>query len=370
MGDMDSSSPTPVPPQASPQTSRAVICIAVVVVLVALRLAAQLVLPILIALLLAVALEPVVVWLRRCRLPRALAAALVTMVLVGGCGLGVAQLASPAADWLERAPQSLRQLERKLRPVKQPVDQVRRATEQVEKLAGGGEGPSRGGSDLNLGSLFVSNVGVLAAQAVVMIFLLFFLLASGDQLIRNAARVPVRRGDRRRLFLVLRRIRADLTGYVATISAINLGLGIAAGLAMWALGMPNPALWGAMAGLLNYIPYAGTFLTVAVVALVGLLSFDEIWLGLLPAAAIVVLHILEADLVTPTLIGRRLTLPPLMVFLSLTVWTWMWGIAGTILAVPLLIVLKVIADHVDGLRPVAPFLTAGALRVHVSRRGG
>jgi predicted PurR-regulated permease PerM len=125
---------------------------------------------------------------------------------------------------------------------------------------------------------------------------------------------------------------------------------------MWALGMPNPALWGVLAGLLNYVPYAGALATMVVVGTVGLLSFDELWRGLLAPAVILALHVIESDVVTPWLVGRRLTLPALMVFLSLTIWTWMWGIAGAMLAVPLLVVLKVAADHVPLLRPLAPFL--------------
>jgi predicted PurR-regulated permease PerM len=128
---------------------------------------------------------------------------------------------------------------------------------------------------------------------------------------------------------------------------------------MWALGVPNPALWGALAALLNYMPYAGAMLNVVILAVVGLLSFEELWRGLLPAAVFLVLTTLESDLITPTVVGRRLTLPPLMVFLSLLVWGWMWGVAGALLAVPLLVILKVVADYSPALRPLAPFLGSG-----------
>ncbi|MGE5516346.1 MAG: AI-2E family transporter [Bacteroidota bacterium] len=319
--------------------------------------AAELILPLLVALLLAIVLAPLMQRLRRWGVPRAAAALVLTATLVGGLGWGVEMLAAPAADWLHRAPQSLRALEGKLRPVKEPVEQVQRATEQVERLASGGNTnavtvrPSSG-----FGSQAVLGAGVLMAQAAVVVVVLFFLLASGDRLIRQAARLPRTPERRRRLVTVARRIKQDVAAYLGTITLINAALGLVAGLALWALGMPNPALWGVLAGLLNYVPYAGALTTMAVVGMVGLLSFDELWRGLLAPAIILALHVAESDVVTPLLVGRRLTLPALMVFLSLTLWTWMWGVAGAMLAVPLLVVLKVAADHVELLRPLAPFL--------------
>lgn len=322
--------------------------------------AADLVLPLLVALLLAMVLAPVQQRLRRWGVPRTVAALAITASLMGGLGWGIEMLAAPAADWLHRAPQSLRQLEGKLRPVKEPVEQVQRATEQVERLATGGSGDAAVTvRQSSLGSQAVLGVGGLVAQTAVVVVVLFFLLVSGDRLMRQAARLPRTAERRRRLIVVTRRIKQDVAAYLGTITLINAGLGLAAGLAMWALGMPNPALWGVLAALLNYIPYAGAITTMAVVGVVGLLTFDELWRGLLPPAIILGLHLAESDVVTPLLVGRRLTLPALMVFLSLTVWSWMWGIPGAILAVPLLVVLKVAADHMDMLRPLAPFLRDG-----------
>lgn len=352
------SSPPPSPPAGR---SRALTWLLALAVCYTLYFAAELVLPLLVALLLAMVLAPLMQRLRRWRVPRPVAALLLTAALVGGIGFGVQMLAAPAADWLHRAPQIMRVLESKLRPVKEPVEQVQRATEQVEKLASGGNDnavavrPPSG-----FGSQAVVGVGMLMAQIVVVVVVLFFLLSTGDRLMRQMARLPHTSERRRRLISVARRIKQDVAAYLGTITLINIGLGVVAGLALWALGMPNPALWGVLAGLLNYIPYAGAVATMVVVGMVGILSFDELWHGLAAPAIILALHVAEADVVTPLLVGRRLTLPALMVFLSLTIWTWMWGIPGAILAVPLLVVLKVAADHVEALRPLAPFLRGGA----------
>lgn len=348
----------PPSPKPSPPRNPALTGLFVLAVLYTLYMAADLVLPLLVALLFALVLAPLQQRLRRWGLPRAVAAALVTASVVGGLTWGIEMLATPAAEWLHRAPQSLRQLEGKLRPVKEPVEQVQRATEQMERLASGNNGPTATVTvrPAGLGSQAVMGVSMLAAQVVVVVVLLFFLLSSGDRLMRQAARLPRTHEKRRRLFAVARRIKQDVAAYLGTITLINIGLGLVAGLAMWALGMPNPALWGVLTGLLNYVPYAGALATVVVVAMVGLLTFDELWRGLLPPATILLLHVVESDVITPMLVGRRLTLPALLVFLSLTVWSWMWGIAGALLAVPLLVVLKVAADHLEVLRPVAPFL--------------
>lgn len=355
---MDAPLPALQPPPAPPPPRRrpALTGLFVLALFYTLHFASEVILPLLVALLLAIVLAPLAQGLRRLHLPRALAAGLVTAALVLGLGWGIEMLAAPAAEWLGRAPQSLRQLEGKLRPVKGSVERVQKATEQVERMATGtAEAPTPVKvRTFALGPLAVA--GTLLAQIAVTVVMLFFLLSSGDRLLRQVARLPGEPGRRRRIFAVARRIKADVATYLGTVTLINTGMGLAAGLALWALGMPNPALWGVLTGTLNYIPYAGAFTTMAVVGLVGLLTFDELWRGLLPPAVILALHLMESDLVTPLLVGRRLTLPPVLVFLSLTLWTWMWGIAGAILAVPLLVVLKVAADHMEILRPLATFL--------------
>lgn len=330
----------------------------VLAVLYTLYFAAAVVLPVLVAVLLAIVLAPPAHWLRCRGLPRGLAAAAVTITFVLAVGTGIEMLAAPAADWVERAPQSLREIEHKLRPVKKPVEQVKKATEQVERLAGAAEDKADTVQvkSFDLGSVFVISATELAGQTMAVVFLLFFLLASGPRLLRRTVRMSDDPARRRHIVQVVRRVKQDVTLYLGTISAVNVALGVVTGLVMWALGMPNPALWGVVAAVLNYVPYAGALLNAIILAVVGLLSFDELWRGLLPAGAFLILTTLESDVITPTLVGRRLTLPPLLVFLSLLLWGWMWGIAGALLAVPILVLLKVVADHVDALRPLAPFL--------------
>ena len=240
--------------------------------------AADIVLPILVAALLALVLGPVAARLKRRGLPRGLAAGLVTAGMVAAVGWGVQMLASPAAEWIARAPQSLGEIERKLRPVREPVRQALEATEHVERLAGAAERKSVVTvKQFDLGEVFVVSLTQLAAQAVIVVVLVFFLLASGPRLVARAARVPRHRDGRRRVLAVARRVKQDVSLYLGLITLVNFGLGAVTALVMWGLDMPTPALWGVLAGAMNFIPYAGSAVTMAVLAVVGLLSFDDVW---------------------------------------------------------------------------------------------
>lgn len=349
----------PAPSSQRPPKSVAPAWLLALALLYTAYLAAEIVLPVLVAALLALVLAPLAGRLKRQGLPRGLAAGLVTVAVVAAAGWGVQMLATPAAEWVARAPQSLDEIERKLRPVREPVRQALEATEQVERLAGTAERKSVVTvKDFDLGEVFVVSLTQLAVQAVIVVVLLFFLLASGNRLVARAARVPRSPEGRRRVLAVARRIKQDVSLYLGLITLVNIGLGAVTALVMWGLDMPTPALWGVLAGAMNFIPYAGSLVTMAVLGVVGLLSFDDVWRGLLPALAFLALTSVEADFVTPMVVGRRLTLPPMLVFLSLVVWGWMWGVVGALLAVPLLVILKVVADNVPALAPMAAFLGA------------
>lgn len=343
--------------QPVPSRSPALSGLLALAVLYTVYLAAAIVLPILVAALLALVLSPLAARLKRRGVSRGVAAAVVTAAVVAGTAWGIQMLATPAAEWIGRAPQSLSEIEHKLRPVREPVRQVMEATEQVGRLAVADQPKSVVTvKQFDLGEVFVVSLTQLVAQAVIVVVLLFFLLASGERLIARAARVPRSPKARRQVVAVARRVKQDVSVYLGLITLVNAGLGGVTALVMWALDMPTPALWGALAGLMNFIPYAGSMVTLSVLSVVGLLSFDDVWRGLLPALAFLGLTSFEADFVTPTVVGRRLTLPPMLVFLSLVVWGWMWGVIGALLAVPILVILKVLSDHLPSLRPVAVLL--------------
>jgi predicted PurR-regulated permease PerM len=323
-----------------------------------LYLARSFFLPIILALLLNFLLSPVVRLLKKIHIPEAIGAAVVVLGLLGALGLGIYELSGPAYEWAQQAPQSFKRLEKKLADFKQPVRAMSRATATVEKITkvGTEEPPKVEVKQESLGErLFSQTTEVLAAGSV-MFILLFFLLASGDMFLRKLIRVLPRLADKKRAVDIARQIENDISVYLATITFINGCLGLATWGAMALLGVPNPLLWGVMAWATNYIPYLGAMTMYATLTMVGFLTFDTAGHALLVPGAFGVLNILEAYVLTPMVLGRRLTLNPVVIFLALTFWGWIWGVSGAILAVPIMAVFKIFCDHSEPLAPIGEFL--------------
>jgi predicted PurR-regulated permease PerM len=316
-------------------------------------------LPIVLALLLSFLLSPVVRGLKKLHIPNGLGAALVVFGLLGSLGLGIYELAGPAYEWAEQAPRQLRRLERKLAEFKKPVQTMSKATQQVEKITqvGAGEAPRKVEVQTEtLGERIFSQTTELVAGGSIMFILLFFLLASGDLFLRKLIRVLPSLSDKKRAVEIARQIEQDVSTYLVTITVINIALGLAVwGLMTW-IGVPNPLLWGVLALVTNYIPYVGAMVMIAVLAMVGFLTFNDTTHALMAPGAFVGLNLLESYLVTPMVLGHRLTLNPVVVFLGLTFWGWLWGITGALLAVPIMVVVKIICDHSEPLRSIGEFL--------------
>jgi predicted PurR-regulated permease PerM len=250
---------------------------------------------------------------------------------------------------------------KKIRIPEKPVEQVSKAGEQVERLTSispdGQKPPQR--VELKqpglLDGLF-SRTWSFLLGLMVMTILPYFLLASGDMFLRKLIHVLPRFEDKKTAVQIARKIEAHISRYLLTVDMINAGLGTAASLAFWALGMPNPMLWGAMGCLLNFIPYVGALTVIVTVTLVATATFNSLWHALLVPAAYFVLATLEGNFVTPWIIGRRMTLNPVMIFVGLIFWGWLWGIAGVLLTVPMLVMLKIFCDHIEPLAPIGEFV--------------
>jgi predicted PurR-regulated permease PerM len=324
--------------------------------------ARTLLLPITLAVLFSLLLSPVVGWLRKFRVPEPLGAALVLVVMVSGIGAAFYTLAQPAAQWLDKAPESLSAAEFKLRKLKQPVADVKRAAEKIEamtQLEAARKPREVVLQTPGLGALITSQTPYLVAGLVSTLVLLYFLLASGDLFMRKTVRLIPTWRDKVHAVEVGREIQRELGRYFFTVTLINATLGIATAIAMRLLGMPNPLLWGAMAMLLNYIPYLGPSTSLAVLSMAAIMSFDDlsrIW----PVPAVfLTLVVLEGQLIQPIVVGRSLRLNPVMVFVAFLLLGWLWGIAGMFVAVPLLVTLKVICDHVERLTALGEYLGRG-----------
>jgi len=319
-------------------------------------------LPIVLALLFSFLLRSVVSGLRKFYIPDALGAALVLVAMGGIVGVGFYQLSDPAAAWVAHMPQDLRHIERKLHSVKQSVEKVSKATEQLENLTTIDQNKQQPvvtveSKRTGLADIFLNTTVGLLTSATVMFILLYFLLASGDLFLLKLVRVLPSLADKKIAVTIVRQIQEDISHYLSTITIINIGLGITVGLAMFCLGMPNAVLWGVMAGALNFIPYLGALVSTVVLTFVALLSFEDLGRVMVVPLVFVGLTSFEGLVITPTTVGRRLTLNPVVIFVWLTFWGWMWGIAGTLLAVPLLATLKILCDYIKPLAPIGEFLS-------------
>jgi predicted PurR-regulated permease PerM len=333
-------------------------------VLTVLYLARDLILPIVAALILSLVFLPLVRGLKKIFIPAPLGAGLVVLALLTGFVAGVYNLAEPASAWLEKAPKSLREIDSKLRSITGSVHSVANATEQVqnitEKLTSVDNAEKKPREVImqapKLSGTFFYSAKDFTVSAISTLVLLYFLLASGDLFLRKTIAVTPRFSDKKRAVDIAQQVEVAVSKYLFTVAIINVGLGCAVTSALYFLGVPNPILWGVMVATLNFIPYIGDIVSFAVLMIVGLLSFDQLWQSLLVPGVFYLLTAIEGYLVTPLIVSRRLSLNPVVIILSVLFWSWMWGVPGALLAVPILVALKTLCDRIESLRIFGEYL--------------
>jgi predicted PurR-regulated permease PerM len=208
-----------------------------------------------------------------------------------------------------------------------------------------------------LSELFFTQGPEFVASAVVMFILLYFLLAYDGVFLTKIIKITPRLGDKKRAVSIVRDIEAHISRYLLTITAINIGLGAAVGITVHVLGLRNPVMWGVMVALLNFVPYLGALTGIICMTLGAVLSYDSLGYAMLFPASYLALAILEGNFITPMVLGRSLTLNPILILVALAFWGWMWGISGMILAVPILATFKIFCDHIEPMAPVAEFMS-------------
>lgn len=316
-------------------------------------------LPLVLALLLSYLLAPLVRLLGRIRLRPALGAAIVLLSLVGLLIYGVSRLAEPAANWLEKAPYSLHQLEQKLLPLKRPMEKVAQASGEIDKLTSTEEPHSQTVVVKRnaLAESFLTQTPEFIASGVVMLILLYFLLAYDGVFLDKIVKAIPRLADKKRAVSMVREIEMQISRYLLTITLINIGLGIAVGATVHLLGLRNPIMWGVLVAALNFIPYLGALAGIICMTLGAVLSFDSLGYALVFPASYLIIATLEGNFITPLVLGRSLTLNPVVILIALAFWGWMWGISGMILAVPILAAFKIFCDHIGPMKPIGEFLS-------------
>lgn len=321
----------------------------------------SLLLPVVLAWLLSYLLRPIVRVLAKLKIPPLVGSALVLLSLMALIGYAGSLLAAPVAGWVEKAPYSLQQLERKLMPLKKPMEKVAQASGAIESLTSTAtpqtKTPTVEVKQHRLSDQLMVQTPELLISAVTMLILLYFLLAYDGVFLGKVIKLMPTLSDKKRAVSIANEIEAQVSRYLLTVTLINCGLGLAVGTVVGLLGLPNPVMWGVMVALLNFVPYLGALTGIIFMTLGALLSYDSVTYALLFPAAYLVLAILEGNFVTPMVMGRSLTLNPVLVLLSLMFWGWMWGIIGVILAVPILASFKIFCSHIEPMEPLAEFIS-------------
>jgi len=342
--------------------SISLIVLTVLATLYTMYFARQFFVPIVFSILLNFLLSPVIRAMARVRIPPPAGAAIIVLLLIGAVGGGVYSLAGPAQTFADSAPDALTKANKKLRTL--ILARVQKATSQVERAAGtlGDSAGQRASRQIvvnntpTMGSRLLGTTQVVAAAILEIVILLYFLLAGGDLFLQKFIKVLPQSGDKRKAVEIARGTEAAVSAYLSTALLVNVGEGIVVALLLWALDMPSPAMWGVMVATLEFIPYLGALAGVVILGLAGVTTFDNIGHALLIPGSFLAVNLIQANLVTPVLLGHRLTLNPVAIFVGLTFFFWIWGVAGAFLAVPMLATLKIFCDHVGSLAALGEFL--------------
>jgi predicted PurR-regulated permease PerM len=315
-------------------------------------------LPIVLALLLSYLFRPMVRGLARLKIPLSVSAAFILIGLFALVGYGISALATPAVEWLQKAPTGLAELQHKFMPVKKSVAQVTQATGEIEKLAT--TTPETKTVEVKrhpITEMLFMRTPEFIASAVLLSILLYFLLVYDQVFIAKLVKLLPTLSDKKTAVSIANDIESQVSRYLFTITAINAGLGLAVGTAVGLLGLRNPVMWGVMVALLNFVPYLGALTGIICMTIGAVLSFDSLGYALIFPGVYLAFGTLEGSFITPWIMGRSLTLNPVIILLSLTFWGWMWGIVGIILAVPILAAFKIFCAHIKPMEPLAEFLS-------------
>jgi predicted PurR-regulated permease PerM len=324
-------------------------------------------LPLVLAMLITLTLTPLVRTLSRSGIPAGVSAVGFVFILAA-VTLGAATLLrDPITAMVADAPRVVAEIRDRFAFLREPFAMLNEAAEALEQVGGDSSAaPERVViSQPGLVGWAAGTVAGIGTTLGATLLLTLFLLASSNLLRHKLVHVFPDLSEKKKTLRVLHDIENEVSRYLLTITAINCGLGACTGVAMYLLGMPSPVLWGIAATLLNYIPYIGALTGLAAMTAVSVVTFPTLIGAVLPPFAYLGLQILESNFVTPTVLGRRLELSTVAILIFLAFTTWMWGIVGTIIGVPILVVVKAFSDNFPMLSPLAEFLSGAAPVIEV-----
>ena len=298
-------------------------------------------LPILAAAIISLTLAPLIKGARRHGVSPWISAILIVLLGIGAAALAAMALAGPVSEWIGRAPEIGSVVRQKLAVLDEPLAALR----QLQATLFGANTETSSAAAPNVFLPVVAFVTPAAGELLLFFGTLIFFLVGQINLRNQLVSMFANRDAKLRFLRIMKDIERNLAGYLTVVTMVNVALGVIVGLGTWIIGFPSPAIFGLLATLLNYVPYVGPAIMTVALFGVGLISFPSLGQALIAPACLVVLTMMEGHFITPAIVGRRLTLNPLLVVVALAFWTWMWGPIGAFLAVPLSIIVLVVVNH-------------------------
>jgi predicted PurR-regulated permease PerM len=324
----------------------------------ALRAGAEFFLPVTAALVIAIALVPVLEWLERRRVPSSLSALLCVLLFIIAANVAVASIVLPAAEWVRLLPERIGRIRDTLAPLLEVYSDLERFINDILDEFGPSAETRRTvalETPNSLLDIIATSAPFAAIQMFFAVLVIFFFLAGWTRMRKRTITTRASFDGAMTTARAIQQVVDATSTYLGTITMVNIAMGLVVAFILHLLEMPTPLMWGGIVAVLNYIPYLGPIASVLLLALGGLMAFSDPWYAFLPALSFAGIHLIEANLITPSLVGRRLTINPLLILVALSFWAWVWGTTGALLAVPLLIIMKTVLDAA-GRPDIAGFL--------------
>lgn len=302
-------------------------------------------LPLVTALVLTIVLSPLADWLGRWGVPNVLASFLAMIVFIGVVVLAAAAIVQPAVAMFDRVPQMLVSIRDTFGQLRGQFDWLNDINRQFVQLGGEQKGQQVIVATPSIVERVALATPTLILETLLTLLMAFFMIEARVRMRRRLLLERAEFGASLRAARALREVQDRVASYILTVGIINLGVGAIAALGAWFLGLEAPIMWGGLAAILNFLPYLGPLAMTGILVLVGLGGADTIVAGLIPAAAYLSLHAVESNAVTPAILGARFTVNPVLILLSISYFTWIWGVLGAVLSMPILITLLALFEH-------------------------
>jgi predicted PurR-regulated permease PerM len=319
--------------------------------------------PIVFGLLMAVLFRPVVRWLERLRVPTPIGAAIVVLGFIGVIVVAGWLLATPIQNWMATAPQRFEAAEEKLNRLRQPVKRVADVAQKLEHVTdgptsqpAGAPAPAPAAAETPFAKRFVGTTSAIVGGIVEVVVMMYLLLASGRLFVQKLVKVIPLVRDKQVALKVVDESQDVVARYMLVTAVINIVQGAVIGLLLWWLEMPSPLIWGALTVVLEFVPYLGATVMVALLAITAFATFESTGRILAVPGVYLVITTLQNNLVSPYAYGNKLKLNPVAVLVGVLLWWFLWGTPGAFLAVPIVATIKVVADRVEDLKPIGEFL--------------